>query len=74
MSTQTSLSLARRFEPSHPPPPYSGRLMGLLCSIMLILLSAVDRIGNQLTFCLRQVRGETPKKRRNDREKLLKSA
>ena len=25
--------------------------MGLLCSIIVILLSAVDRIGNQLTMC-----------------------
>jgi|TARA_B110000238_G_scaffold180584_1_gene204707 hypothetical protein len=50
MSTRKSLSLAHRFEPPHPSLPYSGRLMGLLCSIILVLLSAVDRIGNQLTM------------------------
>jgi hypothetical protein len=48
MSIQKSLSLAHRFEPPHVPFPYSGRLMGLLCSIIFILLSTVDRIGNQL--------------------------
>jgi hypothetical protein len=51
MDTQKSLSLAHRFEPPHPSLPYSGRLMGLLCSIILVLLSAVDRIGNKLMMC-----------------------
>ena len=51
MSTQKALSLARRFELPHTPLPYSSRLMGLLRPIILTLLSAVDRIGNQLTMC-----------------------
>jgi hypothetical protein len=51
MDTQKSLRLPGRLELPHPSPPYSGRLMGLLCEIILILLSAVDRIGNQLTMC-----------------------
>ena len=48
MNTQKALSLARRFELLHTPLPYSGRLMGLLCPIILVLLSAVGRLGDQL--------------------------
>ena len=51
MNTQKALSLARRFELLHTPLPYSGRLMGLLCPIILILFGTVDRIGNQFTMC-----------------------
>jgi hypothetical protein len=47
MNTQKALSLARRFELLHTPLPYSGRLMGLLCPIILILFGAVDRFWNQ---------------------------
>ena len=38
MNTQKALSLARRFELLHTPLPYSGRLMGLLCPVIFILL------------------------------------
>ena len=48
MSTQKSLSLACRLEPPHPSLPYSGHLMALLCPVILILLSAVDRLWDQL--------------------------
>ena len=48
MNTQKALSLARRFELLHTPLPYSGRLMGLLCPIILVLLSGVGRLGDQL--------------------------
>jgi hypothetical protein len=51
MSSHKSLSLPHRLEPPQPSLPYSGRLMGLLCPIILILFGAVDRIGNQLTMC-----------------------
>ena len=51
MSSHKSLSLLHRLESPHPSFPYSGRLMGLLCPIILILFGTVDRIGNQFTMC-----------------------
>ena len=51
MRVQKPLSLPNRLELSHPSFSNPGRLMGLLCSSILVLLSAVDRIGNQLTMC-----------------------
>ena len=51
MSSHKSLSLPHRLESPHPSLPEPRRLMGLLCPVILILLSAVDRIGNQLTMC-----------------------
>jgi hypothetical protein len=50
MDTQKSLSLLNRFEFTHPPLSHPGRLMRLLCSIILILFSAVDRLGYQLSM------------------------
>ena len=44
MGTQESLSLLDLFERPHPSLPDSGSLMGLLCSVVLILLSTVNRI------------------------------
>jgi len=41
------LSLRYRVKFPHPPLSYAGRLMGLLCPIILILLSAMDRLRNQ---------------------------
>ena len=51
MGTQKSLRLTCRFEPTHPSLPNSGRLVRLLCPIILILLSTVDRLGYQLPMC-----------------------
>jgi hypothetical protein len=51
MDTQKSLRMPCRFEPPHPSLPHPSRLVRLLCSIILVLLSTVDRIGNQLTMC-----------------------
>ena len=51
MCAQESLCLPGRLELSHPSLPYSSHLMRLFGSIILVLLSAVDRIGNQLTMC-----------------------
>ena len=51
MRVQKPLSLPNRLELPHPSLPYSGRLMGLLCSIILVLLSAVDRVGHQFAMC-----------------------
>ena len=50
MSTQKSLRLHYRFETPHPSLSYTSRLMRLLCSIVLILFSAVDRLGDQLSM------------------------
>ena len=50
MRVQKPLSLPYRLELSHPSFSNPGRLMGLLCSIILVLLSAVNRVGNQLTM------------------------
>ena len=50
MGTKESLSLLHRFEAAHPPLPNPGRLMGLLCPIVLILLSAMDRAWYQLSM------------------------
>ncbi len=48
MGTQESLSLPNRLELSHPPLPDPGRFMRLLCPIILILLSTVDRLRHHL--------------------------
>ena len=48
MSSHKCLSRPGRLESPHPSIPYSGRLMELLCSIILVLLSAVDRFWDQL--------------------------
>ena len=50
MRVQKPLSLPNRLELSHPSFSNPGRLMGLLCPIILLLLSAVDRIGNLLAM------------------------
>ena len=50
MSTQKSLSLSDRLEPSHHPLSNPGRLMGLLCPIILILFSAMNNIRHQLSM------------------------
>jgi len=49
MGTQESLSLPHRFEPSHSPLTYSGSLMRLLRSIILILFSTVGSLRDQLS-------------------------
>jgi hypothetical protein len=56
MSTQESLRLPGRLELRDVGPPdtsvsHSGHLMRLLCSVILILLSAVNRLGDQLKMC-----------------------
>ena len=51
MRVQKPLSLPNRLELSHIPRSHPSHLMGLFGSIILVLLSAVDRIGNQLTMC-----------------------
>ena len=48
MGTEKSLSLPYGFERPHPSLSHPGRFMGLLCPIILILLSTVDRFRNQL--------------------------
>jgi len=48
MSTHKSLRLLYRLEPPHPSLPHPSRSVQLLCSIILILLSTVDRLGHQL--------------------------
>ena len=48
MSTQESLGLPHRLELPHPSLSDPGHLMRLLCSIVLIPLSTVDRLGDQL--------------------------
>jgi hypothetical protein len=50
MGIQESLSLPARFEPPHPALPGLGRLVRLLGPVILILLSAVDRLGYQFTM------------------------
>jgi hypothetical protein len=47
MGTEKSLGLPDRFELPHAPLSYPGRLMRLLCPIILILFSAVNRLGDQ---------------------------
>ena len=51
MRVQKPLSLPNRLESPHPSLPYSCRLMRLFGSIILVLLSTVGRVGNQLTMC-----------------------
>ncbi|MFT6046568.1 MAG: hypothetical protein ACI9WC_002275 [Arenicella sp.] len=48
MGAQKSLSLPDRFEFTHPSLPHPNRLVRLLSSIILVLLSAVDRLRYQL--------------------------
>ena len=48
MSSQESLRLSDGFELSHPSLSHSCRLMGLLDSVILILLSTVDRLRDQI--------------------------
>ena len=50
MCTQKPLGLTDRLDFPHPSLSYPGRFMGLLCPIILILLSTVDRLGHQLTM------------------------
>jgi hypothetical protein len=50
MCTQRSLSLSDKLELPHPSLPYSGRFMRLLSPIVFILLSTVDRLGDQLSM------------------------
>ena len=50
MSTQDTLRLLDRLELPHPPPPNPGRLVALLCPIILILLRTVDCLKDQLSF------------------------
>ena len=50
MSSHKSLSLPHRLESPHPSLPYSDRLKGLLCPVILILLSAVDRFWDQFAL------------------------
>jgi len=47
MRVQKPLSLPHRLESPHPSLPYSGRLVGLLCSIIAVLFSTVDCARNQ---------------------------
>jgi hypothetical protein len=47
MGTENSLGLPARLEAPHPPFSHPGRLMGLLCPVILIMLSTVDRVRNQ---------------------------
>jgi hypothetical protein len=49
VSSKESSRLFHRFELSHPSLPDSGRLMRLLCPIILILFSAMNHIRHQLT-------------------------
>ena len=50
MRVQKPLSLPNRLELSHPSFSNPGRLMGLLCPIILILFGAVDHIGYQFAM------------------------
>ena len=47
MGTQESLSLPGRLKLTHPSLSHSGSLVRLLCPVILILLSTVDRLGYQ---------------------------
>ena len=50
MSSHKSLSLPHRLEPPHPSLPEPRRLVGFLCSVILIMLSAVDRFWDQFAL------------------------
>ena len=50
VSRNKPLGLQHALEPSHPPLSDPSCFMRLLSPIILILLSAVDRVGNQLTM------------------------
>ena len=47
MSSNKSLSPTNRLELPHPSLPLPRRLMTLLCPIVLILFSTVDRLGDK---------------------------
>jgi hypothetical protein len=49
MSPQKSLSLLDRFELPHPSLSYSGRLMGLLCSIVSVPVIYMNRTGDHFS-------------------------
>ena len=51
MRGNEALSLPGRLELTHPSLPYPGRLMRLLCEVILIPISTVDCLGHQLTMC-----------------------
>jgi len=58
MSTQESLCLSDRLElrdvgPPHPSLPAPGHLVRLLCSIVLIPVSHMNRFGDDLPVCHR---------------------
>ncbi len=50
MCTYKALRLPHRFELTHPSLSHPGRLVRLLCAIILILFGAVDHIWHQLTM------------------------
>jgi hypothetical protein len=47
MGVYKTLSLPHRFELPHPSLPDPGRLVRLVGTVIFILLSTVDRLGNQ---------------------------
>ena len=51
VGTSESLSLSHRFEPPHPPLSYPGRFMRLIRPIILIMLSTVDGLRDQIPVC-----------------------
>jgi hypothetical protein len=51
MSTQKSLSLLDRFEPSHTSLSHPGHFMRLLSPIVRILRRIVDDLWNQFPMC-----------------------
>ena len=50
VSTNESLSLNHRFELPHPSLPDPGRLMGLLCPIVGVLIGDMDRFRDHITM------------------------
>ena len=50
MGSHKSRRLPDRLESPHTPLSHPRRLVGLLCPVILILLSAVDRFWDQLTM------------------------
>ena len=49
MGAHKSLRLPYRFESPHPPLPEPGRLMRLFGPVILILIGAVYRLGDEFT-------------------------